>query len=183
MEMGKLTCPQLTLPNEIQMVSVLFFFLLSVLNEHSLVFYQPLAVFQSFETVDSGKFSTVFSLALWLRGPYSAIFIDFPFSVWLLKVMSCSTEFYFGSCFPSTLKICHELCSSFHCFHWEVSHQSYCLSFEVGVTFLYGPFKDLFFVCFWWLSPLVAIWGTWEHFRYHNDWGLYRHFVDKDQGL
>ena len=26
MEMGKLTCPQLTLPNEIQMVSVLFFF-------------------------------------------------------------------------------------------------------------------------------------------------------------
>lgn len=109
--------------------------------------------------------------------------LTFLFLLWLLKVMSCSTEFYFGSCFPSTLKICHELCSSFHCFHWEVSHQSYCLSFEVGVTFLYGPFKDLFFVCFWWLSPLVAIWGTWEHFRYHNDWGLYPHFVDKDQGL
>ena len=109
--------------------------------------------------------------------------LTFLFLLWLLKVMSCSTEFYFGSCFPSTLKICHELCSSFHCFHWEVSHQSYCLSFEVGVTFLYGPFKDLFFVCFWWLSPLVAIWGTWGHFRYHNDWGLYPHFVDKDQGL
>lgn len=66
MEMGKLTCPQLTLPNEIQMVSVffVFWFFFAVLNEHSLVFYQPLAIFQSFETVDSGKFCTVFSLAL-----------------------------------------------------------------------------------------------------------------------
>ena len=68
MEMGKLTCPPLTLPNEIQMVSgflcLFFVFFFAVLNEHSLVFYQPLAIFQSFETVDSGKFCTVFSLAL-----------------------------------------------------------------------------------------------------------------------
>lgn len=61
--MSKLTCPQRTLPNEIQMVSGFFFFF-PVLKEHSLVCYQPLAIFQSFETVDSGKFHTVFSLAL-----------------------------------------------------------------------------------------------------------------------
>lgn len=45
MEMGKLTCPQRTLPSEIQMVSGFWFF--SVLKEHSLACYQPLAIFQS----------------------------------------------------------------------------------------------------------------------------------------
>ena len=108
--------------------------------------------FPEFETVDSGRLCTVFSLALWVR-QFSEVLplmfsLTFLFLLWILKVVSCSTNFYFGSCFPSRLKICHKLCSGFHCFHWEVSHQSYCLSFAAGVTFLCGPFTDLFPVCF-----------------------------------
>lgn len=106
MEMSKLTSPTSTLPNEIQMVFWVFFF--SCLEGTLLVCYQPLAIFQSFETVDSGKFHTVFSLALWVR-QFSEVLpllfsLTFLFLLWLLKVMSCSTNFYFGSCFPSSWK-------------------------------------------------------------------------------
>lgn len=149
MEMGKLTCPQLTLPNEIQMVSVFFvfwFFLLSWMNTPWFSI-SPWLFSRALKQLILVNFV---QCSLWLYDweVLTLLFsLTFLFLLWLLKVMSCSTKFYFGSCFPSTLKICHKLCSSFHCFHWEVSHQSYCLSFEVGVTFLYGPFKDLFFVC------------------------------------